>query len=70
LFSQIPFPGPDVDAAVFDAEDIWAYIEQNAKESEETFTRDFITVCETAVHPTSLNLLLAEQGTLEPHNGS
>lgn len=31
LFSQIPFPGPDTDASVFDSREIWTYIEENEK---------------------------------------
>jgi hypothetical protein len=71
LFSQIPFPGPDVNAEVFDAEDIWTYIEENAKEPQAPFTKDFISVCETVVfRQMSLYLPIAGEGALESHNGS
>jgi hypothetical protein len=44
LFSQIPFPGPDVDAEVFNADEIWKYIEHNARELHEGFTKELISV--------------------------
>ncbi|KAF1921282.1 RNA dependent RNA polymerase-domain-containing protein [Ampelomyces quisqualis] len=31
LFSQIPFPGPDVDPSVFDVDEIWKFLEDNAR---------------------------------------
>jgi hypothetical protein len=49
LFSQIPFPGPDVDAEVFDADDIWTYIEGNARELQDGFTKDLISVRMTTI---------------------
>ncbi|KAH7410523.1 rna-dependent rna polymerase [Phaeosphaeria sp. MPI-PUGE-AT-0046c] len=43
LFSQIPFPGPDIDASVFDAQEIWIYIKENEKEIQEECTDEGIT---------------------------
>ncbi|KAJ4360687.1 uncharacterized protein N0V89_001254 [Didymosphaeria variabile] len=43
LLSQIPFPGIDIDASVFDPEKIWDYLEQNEQEIQSGCHKDLIT---------------------------
>jgi hypothetical protein len=44
LISQIPFPGPDVDALVFEVDEIWKFVEENAREIRAGFAEDLISV--------------------------
>jgi hypothetical protein len=45
LFSQIPFPGLDVDASVFETDEIWECIQQNEKVLQHEFAQGLLTVC-------------------------
>jgi hypothetical protein len=47
LFSQIPFPGPDVDPHVFDVDEIWKFLEDNARDIQAGFMEDLISVGHT-----------------------
>ncbi|XXG96387.1 hypothetical protein Hte_002669 [Hypoxylon texense] len=43
LFSQIPFPGPDVDADTFSLDEIWSYLEDNQREIRQGITKELIS---------------------------
>lgn len=43
LFSQIPFPGPDVEAVTFSLDEIWSYLETNEKEIRQGLTKELIS---------------------------
>ncbi|KAF2449704.1 RdRP-domain-containing protein [Karstenula rhodostoma CBS 690.94] len=43
LISQIPFPAIDINASVFDIEEIWEYLEQDEQELQNGFHKDLIT---------------------------
>jgi hypothetical protein len=44
LISQIPFPGIEIEASVFDTEEIWKYLEKNEEELLSGLHKDLITV--------------------------
>ncbi|KAL1600457.1 hypothetical protein SLS60_006843 [Paraconiothyrium brasiliense] len=65
LLSQIPFPGIEIDASVFDIEEIWDYLVQNEKEIQSGLHKDLITergrenltmVHKVTVSPTGITL--------------
>ncbi|KAK7177991.1 RNA-dependent RNA polymerase [Paraphaeosphaeria sporulosa] len=43
LFSQVPFPGPDVGESNFDHDEIWRYLEDNERELRQGFTKELIS---------------------------
>ncbi|TGJ87234.1 hypothetical protein E0Z10_g1521 [Xylaria hypoxylon] len=43
LFSQIPFPGPHVEAENFDTNEIWSLLETNEKEIQKGLTRELVS---------------------------
>ncbi|KAI1389188.1 RdRP-domain-containing protein [Hypoxylon trugodes] len=43
LFSQIGFPGPDIEARDFSPDDIWSYLEANEKEVRMGIAKDLIS---------------------------
>lgn len=43
LFSQIPFPGPDVDANTFSLDEIWSCLKDNEKEIRHGITKELIS---------------------------
>ncbi|KAI1337354.1 RdRP-domain-containing protein [Xylariaceae sp. FL0016] len=43
LFSQIPFPAPDIGAENFDAGEIWKYLEANQNEIDRGLTQELIS---------------------------
>ncbi|KAI0133352.1 RdRP-domain-containing protein [Hypoxylon sp. NC0597] len=66
LFSQIPFPGPDVDASTFSPDEIWSYLEANEKDIREGTAKELISerigqnlvmVYKVQVTPTRITLL-------------
>ncbi|OTA57896.1 RdRP-domain-containing protein [Hypoxylon sp. EC38] len=66
LFSQIPFPGPDVDASTFGVDEIWSYLETNEKDIREGTAKELISerigqnlvlVYKVQVTPTRITLL-------------
>ncbi|OAG12010.1 RdRP-domain-containing protein [Paraphaeosphaeria sporulosa] len=60
LISQVPFPGIDIDASVFDIEEIWKYLEQNEQELQNGFHKELISnltmVHKVNVTPTGITL--------------
>ncbi|KAI1860360.1 uncharacterized protein JN550_011512 [Neoarthrinium moseri] len=65
LFSQIPFPAPDIDASTFDVDEIVRYIEANEKEIQLNLTKELVSekarnnltmVYKVQVTPTSVTL--------------
>lgn len=44
LFSQIPFPGPEIEASVFTVSELWKYLEENEKELRQDFVKELISV--------------------------
>ncbi|KAI0834233.1 RdRP-domain-containing protein [Hypoxylon sp. FL0890] len=66
LFSQLPFPGPDIDASTFTPDEIWSYLKANensirqgtAKELiSERIGQNLIMVYKVQVTPTRITLL-------------
>lgn len=57
LISQIPFPGPDVDASVFEFDEIWKFVEDNAREIRAGFAEDLISVSKPQVSQSARLLL-------------
>lgn len=43
LFSQIPFPGPDIDESTFYPDEIWKYLEDNERKLRGGFERQLIS---------------------------
>ncbi|KAF3070560.1 putative RNA-dependent RNA polymerase 2 [Daldinia childiae] len=66
LFSQIPFPSPNVEANTFDPDEIWSYLEANEKEIRrgtvkelisERASQSLVMVYKVQVTPTRITLL-------------
>ncbi|KAI1471036.1 RdRP-domain-containing protein [Daldinia caldariorum] len=66
LFSQIPFPGPSVEASTFNPDEIWSYLEGNEKEIRygtakelisERASQSLVMVYKVQVTPTRITLL-------------
>ncbi|KAI1800727.1 RdRP-domain-containing protein [Daldinia bambusicola] len=66
LFSQIPFPGPSVEASTFSPDEIWSYLESNEKEIRsgtakelisERASQSLVMVYKVQVTPTRITLL-------------
>ncbi|KAI1106408.1 RdRP-domain-containing protein [Jackrogersella minutella] len=66
LFSQIPFPGPDVEASTFSPNEIWSYLEKNEKNIRrgtaeelvsERIGRNLVMVYKVQVTPTRISFL-------------
>ncbi|KAI1135814.1 RdRP-domain-containing protein [Hypoxylon sp. FL0543] len=66
LFSQIPFPGPDIGASTFTPEEIWSYLEANEKDirqgtakelTSERVGQNLVMVYKVQVTPTRIILL-------------
>ncbi|KAI1656249.1 RdRP-domain-containing protein [Daldinia decipiens] len=66
LFSQIPFPSPNVEASTFDPDEIWSYLETNEKEIRrgtgkdlisERASRSLVMVYKVQVTPTRITFL-------------
>ncbi|KAI2616222.1 RdRP-domain-containing protein [Hypoxylon sp. NC1633] len=66
LFSQIPFPGPNVEASTFSVDEIWSYLENNEKEIRlgiakelisERARQNLVMVYKVQVTPTRMTLL-------------
>ncbi|KAI1409975.1 RdRP-domain-containing protein [Hypoxylon sp. FL1857] len=66
LFSQIPFPGPDIEASTFSPDEVWSYLEANEKDIRQGTAKELISerigqnlvlVYKVQVTPTRITLL-------------
>jgi hypothetical protein len=69
LTSQIPFPGPDVDASVFEVDEIWKFVEENAREIRAGSAKDLISVSQLQVSRQDSYSPSTGEGSIKPDNG-
>lgn len=67
LFSQIPFPGPDTDQSVFDAREIWKYIQDNERSTQDISVEERVSVSQEAPQTDECSSVTGK-GPFKPHN--